>query len=452
MNGFLPLLSAGRQRKRKSSNVFSRAAGQQPPQSSGQIDPFKRTRGDTARLIGGLLLGGNPENFRKAQSQREIKRFGNVYNSDPAQAIKYAQGAGEFGLAGEAQTLQDEQAARALKAQQAQDAAAQKAQIDALISQLPPEQQVAYFANPEKFGESLSTNLEAANVAAGNSRFVNGGFEIAPDAAFTLSQGQERFDADGNSIAGVAPKQERTFEQDLALKRAGASKTTVNTGDLGAGQRPIVDKPDKGFQRIFDDESGTYRDIPIPGSNSARTREDDNITAFRAQQSSNIQFDTMKNNIAEARNLIGPGTAGYGGLLSALPASSQRQLKNRLDTVRSNIGFDKLQEMRENSPTGGALGQVSEREIDFLQATRGKLDQLTRPEDLLQAMDEIEASLTRLQEVRQIAYEQEYGTQEPGQSRGQIVPTTNTPLPNGFEGIDPDDLEFMTPDERALFE
>ena len=54
--------------------------------------------------------------------------------------------------------------------------------------------------------------------------------------------------------------------------------------------------------------------------------------------------------------------------------------KNRIDalslatTIKSSIGFDRLQQMREESPTGGALGQVSELELVTLQATLGSLD------------------------------------------------------------------------------
>ena len=323
---------------------------------------------------------------------------------------------------------QQEQLAKAQAEQQRQD------QLSSLVQQsgLGARGQLAALTAPDELGKQVASNFAAANVGAGDSRLVNGQFVTAPEAAFTLSQGQTRFGADGAPVASVDAKPELSFEQQLQLRSAGANKTTINTGDGSPGSRPIVDKPDKGFQRIFDEESGTYRDIPIPGSSSSRDLEAENIKAFKALESSNIQFDTMKTNIDEAKKLLGPWTAGYGGLLRNLPASSQRQLRNRLATVQSNIGFDKLQEMRENSPTGGALGQVSEREIDFLQATRGKIDQLTDPKQLLESLDEVEASLGRLQEIRQVAYELEHGSAQ-GEQRPQITPTTSTPLPEGFQ-------------------
>ena len=72
--------------------------------------------------------------------------------------------------------------------------------------------------------------------------------------------------------------------------------------------------------------------------------------------------------------------------------------KNRIDalslatTIKSSIGFDRLQQMREESPTGGALGQVSELELVTLQATLGSLD-------LNQSKENILYNLKRLEEI-----------------------------------------------------
>ena len=46
--------------------------------------------------------------------------------------------------------------------------------------------------------------------------------------------------------------------------------------------------------------------------------------------------------------------------------------------------------MREASPTGGALGQVSERELDLLMATLSSLDQAQTQEQFIQSLDQIE--------------------------------------------------------------
>ena len=68
---------------------------------------------------------------------------------------------------------------------------------------------------------------------------------------------------------------------------------------------------------------------------------------------------------------------------------------NRIDgealatTIKSSIGFDRLQQMRDESPTGGALGQVSELELITLQATLGSLDLNQSEEQLLANLDRL---------------------------------------------------------------
>jgi hypothetical protein len=69
--------------------------------------------------------------------------------------------------------------------------------------------------------------------------------------------------------------------------------------------------------------------------------------------------------------------------------------KNRIDaealatTIKSSIGFDRLQQMREESPTGGALGQVSELELIVLQATLGSIDMDQSEGQLLYNLDRL---------------------------------------------------------------
>ena len=83
---------------------------------------------------------------------------------------------------------------------------------------------------------------------------------------------------------------------------------------------------------------------------------------------------------------------GWGTVLSAIPGSDANILKNRLMTIKANISFDKLQAMREESPTGGALGQVSTFELQNLMAVFGSLEQS-------QDANELSYNLRRVQKV-----------------------------------------------------
>jgi len=73
--------------------------------------------------------------------------------------------------------------------------------------------------------------------------------------------------------------------------------------------------------------------------------------------------------------IIGQMTRGVG----ETPAFN---LQQTVATVKANIGFDELQKMRDNSPTGGALGQVAIQELERLEATLGSLDTAQSEEKL----------------------------------------------------------------------
>jgi hypothetical protein len=99
--------------------------------------------------------------------------------------------------------------------------------------------------------------------------------------------------------------------------------------------------------------------------------------------------------VDSALKKVGGFTAGWGGLLANVPGTKARSLQADIDTIKANLGFAELAKMREQSPTGGALGQVAVKELDFLQSTVANLDQLQDPKSLRNALNEIKASYKR---------------------------------------------------------
>ena len=79
-------------------------------------------------------------------------------------------------------------------------------------------------------------------------------------------------------------------------------------------------------------------------------------------------------------------------------------MREKLDTIRANVGFLQLQEMRNNSPTGGALGQVSEFENKLLQSVKGSLDQYQSSEQLKANLEQIKNDYLRLKDYTNMAY------------------------------------------------
>jgi len=81
------------------------------------------------------------------------------------------------------------------------------------------------------------------------------------------------------------------------------------------------------------------------------------------------------------------GIAGY--VLQNIPGTNTFDTAQLITTIRANIGFDRLQAMRDASPTGGALGQVSNREINFLQATIASLSGAQTREQIIAKLKKV---------------------------------------------------------------
>lgn len=128
-----------------------------------------------------------------------------------------------------------------------------------------------------------------------------------------------------------------------------------------------------------------------------------------AIQAFNQKSDRLNNVIDRAISRIGPNTTGWAGLLSSIPGTEARALKTDLDTIRANVGFEELQAMRDASPTGGALGQVSEQENLLLQSIRGSLDQMNAGQNLAENLNIIKNSVAQLKALKAQQYEADVG-------------------------------------------
>ncbi len=113
----------------------------------------------------------------------------------------------------------------------------------------------------------------------------------------------------------------------------------------------------------------------------------------KQEQAANMAIgaaDRVINEVKDAKKLVSGFTAGAGSYLSAIPLTDAKDLSKRLNTIKANLGFDRLQQMRDASPTGGALGQVAVQELIALQSTIASLDQDQSPTQLKEALDKIE--------------------------------------------------------------
>lgn len=120
--------------------------------------------------------------------------------------------------------------------------------------------------------------------------------------------------------------------------------------------------------------------------------------------------DQLTDDIDSLIDRVSVATAGPGGvILDKFPGSTARDLQANLDSLKANIGFQALQAMREASPTGGALGNVSDTENRLLQARFGSLEIGQSPKQLIENLKKVRQRIVKNLGITQAAFDSEYG-------------------------------------------
>jgi hypothetical protein len=116
-------------------------------------------------------------------------------------------------------------------------------------------------------------------------------------------------------------------------------------------------------------------------------------------------------NFVENQGMFTPVTGAAGLVASQLAGTPAGDYKRLQETIKSNAAFKALGEMRAASKTGGALGSITEGELDLLASTIGTLDQGLSKDELLINLNRIEeiytTIMTKLAETPEIA--EQYG-------------------------------------------
>lgn len=161
-----------------------------------------------------------------------------------------------------------------------------------------------------------------------------------------------------------------------------------------------------------------------------------------------VAFSTIDRTLPDVDNW----TAGILGSAAAkIPGTTAHNLANRLNTLKAQSGFSELQAMREASPTGGALGPVSDMENKLLQQVWTSIEQSQSPEELRYNLgvlreviagrsERMRANIERLQRLQGGAHA---GAGAPTPQGGQDMPRPSSPeeaarLPRGTRFIAPD--------------
>lgn len=95
------------------------------------------------------------------------------------------------------------------------------------------------------------------------------------------------------------------------------------------------------------------------------------------------------------------------GIWSTL--TGENDLKGTLSTLQADAAFGALQEMRNNSPTGGALGNVAGNELELLKAMKTNLENSQGAEQLKSNIEEYKKARVNAYKNVAEAYKADYG-------------------------------------------
>lgn len=177
---------------------------------------------------------------------------------------------------------------------------------------------------------------------------------------------------------------------------AGRANTTVNVGpsgiDYGDPEAGLAwaRNPD-GTVKL--DERGIPIAEPYQGGKAFIAAQ--NATAADAakvkteKQTANIVTDNVTRIKEKMAGATLPTTGTFGPFVAKIGGTAANDVRAMVNTIKANVGFDKLQQMRNASPTGGALGAVSEQENAMLQASIANLEQSQTQDQFIYNLDQV---------------------------------------------------------------
>ena len=318
-----------------------------------QLAKAKREE-ETRKQLADAITGAQSDYMAQAPGMRSAFTSTLTEATDP----------GVMGLRGQARSAVDSAVGQAIPAQPSAAFLMQDPRVQAAFFRADPAAAMAAFQKQDNTvvipeGGTLANRLTGKIIATG-----------APKADKLTEYDKLVADAQGNDPF------RRQIARDILARRGQPMSVKVdNIGSIPPGYE-LVTLPD-----------GTKRMQLIPGSPQAdaRGKQDE-----RKEQTGSVVVQDIDRALDIINNkAMLPTTGMMGNWLSKVGGTAANDVRALLDSVKANAGFKELQAMRDASPTGGALGSITERELTLLQATIGSLEQNQTKEQLVDNMKRV---------------------------------------------------------------
>lgn len=179
-----------------------------------------------------------------------------------------------------------------------------------------------------------------------------------------------------------------------------SSTTTYEHGNAGSDGKSIQVTPAMAAKY-----EGLIVGSIIPSTFLAEFGQKKGLADAKAEKAGSIETTAQNSALEQAqaqivkvdqalKNVSGWSTGWGGATVGKLPGSQAKDLQGDLDTIKANLGFSTLAEMKRASPSGGALGAISESEMRLLTSARESLDREQSPAQLRRNLNAVKTHYT----------------------------------------------------------
>lgn len=296
--------------------------------------------------------------------------------------------------------------------------------------------------NPDTLNE-LDTLLQPAGSAS--SRGLSGGIAMRNRETGQL----EWVIPTENGFRVIPGRTPATAEQGYERIRQGDERLGLGWSNLDWDQVEAYLPARQAGVQLFPTEDGRVVADVVPGSpaeqelkNTLREMDAGDRKFLAAYGASSDHASVLQVNAERALEYM---QSAEGGVilqvlrrgLRVVPGTNAHDAQQALEAVKNNIGIDELQRMRQSSPTGGAMGNVSDRDIALLTGVFGRLETENNPERVVEDLQNLMRTYERIvgfarEDAEAAQYRMELRARQGEQSFGpQPRPTSGGDAPAG---------------------
>lgn len=212
----------------------------------------------------------------------------------------------------------------------------------------------------------------------------------------------------GGSSYGTTPIPVRNPDGSLSYYQANSGAGAPRRMDFGEGT------PMAPGEKAYETRAGTERAKAEAGKPQAQARA-------HAAIGKSAQAADMARSLSQHQD-VAMATGSIQGRLPTYFSQGARNFETELDTLKTKVFVNAIAEMRELSKTGGALGQVTEREIHKMENSMRNLDLTQDEASMRRNLKLLAGDFDEAQRNIAAAYEQQFGEPFQGFGGGQEAP------------------------------